>query len=147
MDKSHNLMSHQKQQHYSRRTDKLIRTFFVTCDWFSVVKFAEIWSHLHIWMRCAVVATAVVASVLVLLLCPGVVVTGEATDNTRALVCSSSSLACSTAPSSARPLHITAVPHIRVQTCQAGVRGSGDGGHCQRITRMVTTRENHLCIS
>jgi len=43
-------------------------------------------------MRCAVVATAVVASVLLLLWCPGVVVTVDATDDTRALVCSSSSL-------------------------------------------------------
>ena len=48
-------------------------------------------SHLHIWMRFAVVATAVDASVLMLLLCQGVV-TGEATDDTRGLVCSSSSL-------------------------------------------------------
>ena len=46
-------------------------------------------------MRFAVVATAVDASVLLLCWCPGVagvVVTGEATHETRALVCSSSSL-------------------------------------------------------
>lgn len=89
-------------------------------------------------MRCAVVATAVVGSVL-LLWCPGVV-TGDATDDTQALVCSSSSLAC------ARPLHITGwcPSHVRpgsgALVMAVTVRGS-------LVTRMVTTRENHPCIS
>ena len=84
-------------------------------------------------MRFAVVATAVVASVLLLLWCPGVVVTGDATDDTRARVCSSSSLQyCSM--QRPPPSHHCRCHLHQVTACQA-----------QALALAVTVRGSLVC--